>query len=113
MLARYRGREELRLAAAGRRQQPVDLLEDLLGLTLRRRRVAGDLPRDVDGVAVDDRRAHARPCVVTRDGHRSILSGPGVGMPVLATCPGLARRNVWLPRSSVVRLICPRTPTSW
>ena len=47
--------EELGLARARRREQLVELLEDLLGLALDARRgIGGDLSGEVHGVAVDD-----------------------------------------------------------
>ena len=39
----------------------------------RLRRIVGDLPGEIDGVAVDDGLAHARAGLVTLDGHASLL----------------------------------------
>src|SRR5438034_6898878 len=76
----HRGGEDLRLVAADRRQRLVDLLEDLLGLTLAvGRRVGRHHAGQVHRVAVDDRLTQPRSHAVTLDAHRLILSVPNMG----------------------------------
>src|SRR5262249_15559762 len=75
-------RQQLRLAAPRAREEPVDLLQDLLGLALDPGGgIGGDLAGEIDGVAVDDGLAHARPNVVTRHGHRMVSLDSPSGRP--------------------------------
>src|SRR5215831_12567838 len=68
------GGEELGLAAPRGGEQLVELLEDLLGLALHVRvGIAGDLARDVDGVAADDGCAQTLARLDPLDGHQSLL----------------------------------------
>src|SRR3989442_441248 len=72
----HRRREQLALVAAGLRQQRVDLLEDLRGLSLDVGGVAGHLAGDVDGVPGDAGGAETRTHTETPDAHeRSSFAG--------------------------------------
>jgi len=68
------GGEELGLARARRGEEIVDLLQDLLGLTLDvGGGIAGDLARQVDGVAMHDGGAQALARLNALDAHGILL----------------------------------------
>src|SRR5882672_6813080 len=70
------GGEELGLARAGRGEEIVDLPQDLLGLALDvSGGIAGDLARQVDGVAMHDGGAQALARLNALDAHGVLLCG--------------------------------------
>src|SRR5262249_56341495 len=93
------GRQQLRLVGAGLRQMAVDDREDLLGLFggALAPGLVGDDAREIDGVAVDDDLAHARPGFKTLNAHWVLRLK-------LAALPSLSRGCALLPCAHGKRL---------